>query len=157
MYRLPKTGLLAAMLAIGILTVTSVQDEHVDATLNNGHVWGTVTINEDYKDETKWNLKVHDMKANNRGVWARIVIDKEGALDAQYDSGITVGGKDLPWVDKKRIPFTRGAASTSASKKVTPNVDSRHTSKSVEVPSHAICSLTASANRGRGSSHRRAQ
>jgi hypothetical protein len=60
---LQKTSLLVAALAIGM--TTAAQAKHVDVTRNNGRVWGTVTLNEDYKDETKWNLKVRDMKAND--------------------------------------------------------------------------------------------
>jgi hypothetical protein len=58
MHRLHKTGLLVAMLALGI-TITPAKAEDVNAKLNQGRIWGTVTV---YKDVVSWDLQIRDTK-----------------------------------------------------------------------------------------------
>jgi uncharacterized protein YdbL (DUF1318 family) len=64
MHRLHKTGLLVAMLALGI-TITSAKAEDVNAKLNQGRIWGTVTV---YKDVVSWDLQIRDTNPNDEGV-----------------------------------------------------------------------------------------
>jgi hypothetical protein len=69
MHRLHKTGLLVAMLALGI-TITSAKAEEVNAKLNQGRIWDTVTV---HKDVVSWDLQNRDTKPNDEGVQGLIV------------------------------------------------------------------------------------
>ena len=69
MHRLHKTGLLVAMLALSI-TITSAKAEDVNVNLNQGRIWGTVTV---HKDVVSWDLQSRDTKPNDEGIQDLIV------------------------------------------------------------------------------------
>jgi hypothetical protein len=94
-----KTSVLAVTLLSSLIATTAAKGEQVDAKLNQGHIWGTVTV---HKDVVSWDLQIRDTKPNDKGVNGKIVLDREVNLDSiDYRSNETSGGKVLKWKDQK--------------------------------------------------------
>jgi hypothetical protein len=90
-----KTSVLAVTLLSSLIATTGAKGEQVDAKLNQGHIWGTVTV---HKDVVSWDLQIRDTRPNDKGLNGLLVLDRKFDQDAtRYGSRRTSGGKVLRW------------------------------------------------------------